>query len=118
MKWIALAVVLTLVGAGVAVAQPAKEAPAGPPPHGMFKEADANGDGFLNKEEWVNGHAKKFDEIDADRDGKLTREELRAFHEANPHPKAPRPDGSRRGGERPARGAPPAQEPAAAPAAQ
>jgi hypothetical protein len=118
MKWIALAVVLTLVGVGVAVAQPAKEAPAGSPPHGMFKEADANGDGFLNKEEWVNGHAKKFDEIDADRDGKLTREELRAFHEANPHPKAPRPDGSRRGGERPARGAPPAQEPAAAPAAQ
>jgi polyhydroxyalkanoate synthesis regulator phasin len=48
----------------------------------MFKEADTNGDGALNKAEWQDHHAKKFDEMDANKDGKLTKEELQNFHQA------------------------------------
>lgn len=52
--------------------------------HERIKQADANGDGMLSKEEAkalprISAH---FDEIDTNRDGQITMEELRAFHKA------------------------------------
>lgn len=51
-----------------------------------MKEADANGDHMLSKDEMSKGMprmAAHFDEIDADHDGKVSVEELRAYMRAH-----------------------------------
>ncbi len=39
---------------------------------------DANGDKALDKTEWLNRAAHRFDRIDANNDGKVTRDEIAA----------------------------------------
>lgn len=43
-----------------------------------MKDADKNGDGFIDKEEAKAMHEKHFDEMDANHDGKLDKEEIAA----------------------------------------
>lgn len=48
-----------------------------------FAEADADKDGFLSLEEFLERPKKKFAEIDGDKDGKLTKEEMKAHSESH-----------------------------------
>jgi Ca2+-binding EF-hand superfamily protein len=50
--------------------------------HGMFERADANGDGFVTKEEFAASRDTMFQNIDANKDGNLTQEEMKAAREA------------------------------------
>jgi len=83
MKISALAAALGLAGAATATL--ASDAPPQSPGQGAaarFKQADANGDGMLSRDEakslpMVSRH---FDEIDANHDGQVTADELRAWH--------------------------------------
>lgn len=78
---------MAIVG-GVAVAQVAAPADAPERPHrggGMFKAADANGDGMVTRAEMIAAATKHFDALDTNKDGKVTREEMmaaRARHRA------------------------------------
>jgi Ca2+-binding EF-hand superfamily protein len=48
----------------------------------MFKQRDADHDGFLSKSELGKSRlADRFDQIDANKDGKLSMDELKAAHE-------------------------------------
>lgn len=92
-KFVALLLASACALAGMAYAQDA--APANPAPavdsaaptrhaHVTFKQADANHDGKLTRDEaqampWVYKH---FDEIDSNHDGYITRDELRAARRA------------------------------------
>lgn len=50
---------------------------------------DADGDGFVTREEFVAPLSNAFDRIDADHDGRLSTEELRAHHgEGGAHDRA------------------------------
>ena len=58
----------TLFATSVALAAPPK-----------FDKADANGDGFVDADEFVaSGVKKKFDKLDKDADGKLNKKEYSA----------------------------------------
>ncbi len=50
--------------------------------HPMFAEQDANKDGTVSEEEFLNFGKKKFGEIDADHNGQITKEEAQKHHEA------------------------------------
>ena len=52
-------------------------------PHheGMFERADANHDGIVTKQEFLDESSKFFDKVDTNHDGKLTQDEIKAFHE-------------------------------------
>lgn len=67
-----------LLSAGAASAEDAS--PVKKPHLDRFKEADANNDGFLTKEEMRAGQEKRLDEMfakaDLDKDGKLSPEEI------------------------------------------
>ncbi|MBW8815524.1 MAG: EF-hand domain-containing protein [Caulobacterales bacterium] len=71
--FIALTAVATLATAGLAHAQP-------PAPADIIKAWDKNGDGVVDKDEWVAAgrKAERFDLVDANHDGKVTAEELGA----------------------------------------
>jgi EF hand len=47
----------------------------------MFKKLDANGDGYIDREEYGAKHASRFDKIDANGDGKIDRAEMKAWLE-------------------------------------
>jgi len=74
-KALALAVLATLSGAAVALAQP----------HGhrgfeqRFEKMDANHDGKLSKDELGAGLQRLFTEADANKDGRVTKDELAAM---------------------------------------
>ncbi len=61
------------LAAGAAVAQP-------PPPEEIIKAWDKNGDGGVDKAEWVAAGRPeaRFDMVDANKDGKITADELKA----------------------------------------
>lgn len=83
MKYVAILTALGLASAAfIAVGAP-EGRQAGGSMAERFKQADANGDGMLNKAEAaaLPRVAKHFDEIDADHNGQITPDELRAFHE-------------------------------------
>ncbi len=44
-----------------------------------FKEADANNDGFIDRNEFIAKAEKKFGQMDTDGDGRLTMEEKQSF---------------------------------------
>lgn len=46
------------------------------PAHGPMK------DGPVSKQDFLNMHASRFDQMDTNKDGTLTREEMAAFHKA------------------------------------
>ncbi|RME81436.1 MAG: hypothetical protein D6771_08305 [Zetaproteobacteria bacterium] len=46
-----------------------------------FAWLDANGDGVIDEKDRAARHERMFDRMDANHDGKITREEWRAFHE-------------------------------------
>jgi hypothetical protein len=65
---IALAAAAALLASSVAFAAPPK-----------FAKADANGDGFLDAEEFAaTGMKKKMEKLDKDGDGKLSEKEYKA----------------------------------------
>ena len=47
-----------------------------------LKEADANNDGKVSKDEMIAYKTKKFEAADTNRDGRLTQDEAVAYHEA------------------------------------
>jgi hypothetical protein len=57
--------------------------PQAPPAKGALRVADKNGDGALDKSEWLAAGRRErgFAMLDADNDGKLTRAEIRAGRE-------------------------------------
>ena len=66
------------------------QAPTSPPPprqdprleqaiNGMFRDMDANHDGKISKQEWMDFYEKQFNLIDNNGDGYLTREKLREY---------------------------------------
>lgn len=63
----------------------------------MFKRADKDGDGFLSKAEFLDGHAMLFSRLDTNGDGNLGPDELTKARNAEPKPE----------GEAPPEGAPP-----------
>ncbi len=78
---------LILVITSFALCLPAAAAPGpeGPPSTSTAKPArsntgvmryDANGDGWVDREEWKAGQESRFRELDIDRDGRLTQDEL------------------------------------------
>lgn len=75
-----------------------------------FEEADANKDGALSLEEFLNRHKIKFTEIDADKNGSLSREEMKAYGETWREKMKTRKEGHKEMMEKPAEEAPkPAQ---------
>lgn len=108
----------TLLGAAaaaIAAAAIAQDAPDGdqprrgrPDPAEMFKANDADGDGKISEQEFVDAAVKRakefFARLDADKDGSLTMEEMK---NAGPRRGGPRPEGGR--GPRPD-GPPPAEQ--------
>jgi Ca2+-binding EF-hand superfamily protein len=73
-----------LAGSSVALAHgPGGECHGGGAGKGQhFTEMDANKDGAVSKDEFVQKHAARFDQADTNKDGKLTQEERSAAHEA------------------------------------
>jgi Ca2+-binding EF-hand superfamily protein len=47
-------------------------------PSKIFEKADTNQDGITSKQEFLDFHEQKFDEIDSDGDGNITKEDLTA----------------------------------------
>lgn len=87
---------LLTAAAGTVLGASAGRAEDGPPPMDgpggprggsgeMFKRADANGDGFLTKEEMLKAHEiridKTFADLDTNKDNKLSQEEMAAGRE-------------------------------------
>jgi Ni/Co efflux regulator RcnB len=74
--FIGLTAAATLAAGGVAHAQM-------PAPADLIKAWDKNGDGVVDKDEWVAAgrKAERFDLVDANHDGKVTAEELQAAME-------------------------------------
>lgn len=72
----ALAAAATLVAGGAAHAQM-------PAAADLIKAWDKNGDGVVDKDEWVAAgrKAERFDLVDANKDGKITADELQAAME-------------------------------------
>lgn len=59
------------------------KAPRGPGgPEMMIEKMDANKDGVVSLEEFLEAHKARFAEIDTDKSGTLTPEEIKAHHEA------------------------------------
>lgn len=48
----------------------------------MMEKVDADGDGKVSKEEFIDAHTAKFEKMDADGDGFLTDEEMKAAWQA------------------------------------
>lgn len=73
MRTIIFAAAVLLASAGAAAAQ-------APDPATILKAWDTNGDGAVDKAEWVAAGrpAERFDRVDANHDGKVTTEELAA----------------------------------------
>lgn len=46
-----------------------------------WKEKDTNGDGVIDKSEFLSGAEERFKKTDADGDGKITKEEMKKAHE-------------------------------------
>ncbi len=79
---------------GIAAAAPDTPAAANPPPaQSPAKPArattgvmryDANGDGWVDHDEWLAGQEARFKELDTDHDGKLSQDELFARTPAAP----------------------------------
>lgn len=44
----------------------------------MFKKADTNGDGFIDKKEYAASHPDMFAKMDTNKDGKISKEEAMA----------------------------------------
>lgn len=79
-----------------------------------LKEADANGDGKLSKEEAPERMKENFDRIDANEDGFVDETELRAmFQRMRENAERGRPEGDRPGRERPERDRPERERPPA-----
>lgn len=49
------------------------------PPADMFEDADADGDGVLNKQEFIGRAEAHFKEMDMDADGLVTADEMQAL---------------------------------------
>ncbi len=81
-KFLATGAVLMLL-ASPALAQD-KPAPDGqkPPRHGMFEQADSDGDGKVSKAEFQAQQEKFFADTDKNSDGTITRDEMKARREA------------------------------------
>lgn len=49
-------------------------------PGKFFEKLDADKDGSVTEQEFIDGHKAKFAEMDTDKDGKVTKTELEARH--------------------------------------
>lgn len=47
-----------------------------------FEKMDTNGDGVVDKQEFMQKFEDKFGMMDGDKDGKVTRDEMKAHHDA------------------------------------
>ena len=90
LKLLAALAALAIALPGIAVAAPDNAAPASPPAakapratSGVMRY-DANGDGWVDHDEWNAGQEARFKELDTDHDGKLSKDELFARTPAAP----------------------------------
>jgi Ca2+-binding EF-hand superfamily protein len=83
--------ILTLAAIGAAAAIGARAQPSGPAPagdhgpgmmmmlHEHLAKLDANGDGFISRDEFLSHPSAMFDRLDANHDGRLSKDELAAM---------------------------------------
>ena len=74
-----------LAGIGGASAQMNYGPPPVIPPNQLFKSMDANKDGTVTKQEYLDHHAKKFDAMDKNKDGKITADEMPTKNKGKPN---------------------------------
>jgi Ca2+-binding EF-hand superfamily protein len=53
---------------------------------GLMRQMDADRNGVVSREEYMNYHARRFDQLDVNRNGQLERNELRRYYRnRDPH---------------------------------